>query len=254
VDVLDLEMLTDAPLSAAERNRIWLAMAHEVLMFDRLGVVAPQTTAGAAMLSLARTVADARGFRVAICELPPVDPAAPGVQSGRSPTRPEGEGGDSGGVADDPLERAAVRCWSRFAREVDALLVVPDAGLRPELVRRLNRTLRNFGVPAFALARELDADLGLTMALVASGIDLDDPQVALRFNGVLRGLRVHALNRQLANLPAVSADLGAFAELGIRPDPRLMTLVSRAIEPDLFIAPVVAVEPDGSAAVSTSDD
>ena len=114
-------------------------------------------------------------------------------------------------------------------------------------MRRLNRTLRSFGVPAFALARSLDTDLGLALALVASGVDLDDPQVALRFNGVLKGLRVSALNRKLTNLPAVSADLNAFAELGIRPDPRLLTLVSRAIEPAFLVTEQAAPPAAGAA-------
>jgi branched-chain amino acid transport system substrate-binding protein len=226
-DEPDLQTLTTARLSAAERNRIWLTLAHEILGFGRLGLVAPQTGAGSAAVGLARTLADARGFTVDICELPAPDEHAAEPLNAIELTRREREGIS----AADPVEQAAVRCWTRLARGSDALLVVPDSGIRPGLVRRLNRTLRSFGVPAFALAQSLDTDLGLTLALVASGVDLDDPQVALRFNGVLKGLRVSALNRKLTNLPAVSADLEAFAELGIRPDPRLLTLVSRAIEP-----------------------
>ena len=226
----DLEALTTARLSAAERNRIWLTLAHEILGFERLGLAAPRTGAGDAAVGLARTLADARGFTVDICELPAPDEHAAEPLNAIELTRREGEGSS----ADDPVEQAAVRCWTRLARGTDALLVVPDSGIRPGLVRRLNRTLRSFGVPAFALAQSLDTDLGLTLALVASGVDLDDPQVALLFNGVLKGVRVSALNRKLTNLPAVSADLDAFAELGIRPDPRLLTLVSRAIEPALL--------------------
>jgi ABC-type branched-subunit amino acid transport system substrate-binding protein len=235
----DLQTLTSARLSTAERNRIWLTLAHEILGFERLGLVAPRTSAGSAAVGLARTLADARGFTVDICELPTPDEQPP---SAIELTRQEREGIS----ADDAVEQAAVHCWTRLARDADAMLVVPDSGLRPGLVRRLNRTLRSFGVPAFALAQSLDADLGLTLALVASGVDLDDPQVALRFNGVLKGLRVSALNRQLTNLPAVSADLDAFAELGIRPDPRLLSLVSRAIEPALLTT-AQAAPPAGGA-------
>ena len=223
----DLQALTTARLSAAERTRIWYRLAHEVLGFQQLGLVAPQTGAGSAAAGLARSLADDLGFTVDICELPAPDAHAAEPLNAIELTRREREGIS----VDDPLEQAAVRCWTRLARSTDVLLVVPDSGLRPGLVRRLNRTLRSFGVPAFAVAQSLESDLGLTLALVATGIDLDDPQVALRFNGVLQGLRVSALNRKLTNLPAVSADLEAFAELGIRPDPRLLTLVSRAMQP-----------------------
>jgi hypothetical protein len=238
----DLQTLTTARLSAAERNRIWLTLAHEILGFERLGLVAPRTGAGSAAVGLVRTLADARGFTVDICELPAPDKHAAESLSAIELTRRE-RGGTAAG---DPLAQAAVRCWTRLARSTDAMLVVPDSGVQPGLVRRLNRTLRSFGVPAFALAQSLDTDLGLSLALVASGVDLDDPQVALRFNGVLKGLRVSALNRKLSNLPAVSADLDAFAELGIRPDPRLLSLVSRAIEPAFLTtrqaAPPAAVD------------
>jgi ABC-type branched-subunit amino acid transport system substrate-binding protein len=238
-DTIDLDALTTARLSAAERNRIWLALAHEVLGFERLGLVVPQTGAGSGAVGLVRSLADSRGFSVEICALP-----APDAAPGEPPSGPaQAERERPGQRAEGALEQAAVRCWSRLARTVDAMLVVPDAGLRPDLVRRLNRTLRDFRVPSFALAQALDADLGLTLALVASGVNLDDPRVALRFGGVLRGMQVSALNRKLANLPAVSADLKAFARLGIRPDPRLLTLVSRAIEPDFVASRSAAAAP-----------
>ncbi len=242
---LDFEALTDARLSAAERARIWLTLAHEILGFERLGLVAPQTGAGSAAVGLARTLGEARDFQVDICELPAPDAPAAEPLNAVELTRRE----LAGVAAAAPLEQAAVRCWTRLARSTDTLLVVPDSGLRPELVRRLNRTLRRFGVPAFALTQTLDTDLGLTLALIPSGVDLDDPQVALRFNGVLRGLRVNALNRKLNNLPAVGADLDAFAELGIRPDPRLLTLVSRVIEPG-----VPAAQPPMSPAADVDTD
>lgn len=247
----DLQLLSTARLSAAERSRIWLRLAHEILGFERLGLAAAQTGAGSAAVGLARSLAEERGFAVEICELP-----APGAHAGEPPSAIELTRREQASEAGDAaLEQAAVRCWTRLARSADALMVVPDSGLRPALVRRLNRTLRRFGVPAFAVAQRLDTDLGLTLALVASGVDLDDPQVALRFNGVLNGLRVGALNRKLTNLPTVSANLDAFAQLGIRPDPRLLTLVSHAIEPALdttATAALAAVQHDAADAADAA--
>lgn len=85
-------------------------------------------------------------------------------------------------------------------------------------------------MPSFTLADDLDTDLGLTLALVASGIDLDNPAVALRFNGLLNGLRVGELNRTLVNLPTISADLQALQQLGMRPAPGELVLISSALE------------------------
>lgn len=228
-DALSLKTLTGARLNRAERNRIWLTLAHEILRFKRLGLIIPQSASGSAAVSLARTLGDEIGFSVEVCKLPPRnDPAdqskdsAPNVHE--PPHSDHTESSEMG-----PLKLTGVRCWSALARTVDALLVPPETGLPPELVRRLNHTLRNFGVPSFTLAQSLEDDLGLTLALVASGVNLDNPQVAQRFNGVLKGLKVHTLNRKLTNLPMVSADFQAFAELGIQLDPRLLTLISRTM-------------------------
>jgi hypothetical protein len=117
-----------------------------------------------------------------------------------------------------------------WPNEVDALLIPPDLPLEPALVRRLNRTLRDFRVPSFTLSDRLEADLGLTLALVAAGIDLDDPAVALRFNGLLNGLRVGELNRMLVNLPTIRVDLQALQALGRRPEPEELVLISSVIE------------------------
>jgi branched-chain amino acid transport system substrate-binding protein len=255
-----VEMLTTARLSAADRNRIWLSLAHEILRFERLGLVVPQTTAGSAAVGLARSLSAALGFELEVCELPPGSPGAEdrlAAQNDRTAppeTTPTAEATATGneGSELEPHEEAAVRCWSRLARVADTVMLVPDNGLPEELVRRLNLALRDFQVPSFMLSSELPHDLGLTLALVGSGLDLDDPRFAVRFEGVLEGTSVNALNRKLNNLPAVSADLAAFAQIGISPDPRVLTLVSRAMEPE-FRAPNPPLPPADPEAASAAD-
>jgi hypothetical protein len=194
-------------------------------------VILPGTDAGAALGSLARSVGADRGFEVVTCELPaPLSEAVPEAPS---------EGDETAAAAPDDaaLEQAAVACWSQLARAIDALLIPSDLPLPPTLVRRLNRTLRDYGVASFTLTDALQADLGLTLALVASGIDLDDPAVALRFNGLLKGQRVGELNRRLANLPTISADLQALKALDRLPGAEELVLISSAID-----VPPAAVE------------
>lgn len=205
-DPYDLSALSQRRLSRARRNQIWLALARELLDFRRLGTVVPDTDAGAALASLARSVGADRGFTVQVCTLPP------GERQDRA-----------------AHEQAALACWSQLARAMDALLIPADLPLAPALVRRLNRTLRDYGVASFTLTDALEADLGLTLALVASGIDLDDPAVALRFNGLLKGQRIGELNRRLSNLPTISADLAALQALNRLPSAEELVVISASI-------------------------
>ncbi len=230
-DPFDLAALSERRLDRSRRNQIWLALAQEMLGFRRLGLVVPATESGRGAISLARGVGAVRDFETTACELPeaaaasapPADPKAPAPAPASEPVA-------APTAAQDDPRRTAMACWSRLAREADAVLIAPDLPLDPALVRRLNRILRDYRVPSFTLADDLDTDLGLTLALVASGIDLDNPAVALRFNGLLNGLRVGELNRTLVNLPTISADLQALQQLGMRPAPGELVLISSALE------------------------
>lgn len=259
---LDLAALSDRRMDRAMRNQIWLALAQELLEFKRLALVVQSTGEGDTTLALARQVAAQRGFDVVTCALPAVmDDAQRGVPQPEpergppdsppdmtaadpNPSRPAGspdareEPSRAWAISGaTPLEKAALTCWSRLARLADAMLVIPQNGLEPAYVKRLNRTLRQFGVPAFALSDSLEADYGLTVALVSSGVNLNDPSIGLRFQGVLKDMRVSDLHRKLVNLPTVSANLDALAELGIRPPLEELTVIARAIEPTILSPP-----------------
>ena len=240
-DPFDLAGLSERRLDRSRRDQIWLALAQDLLSFRRLGLVVPANDDGRAMISLARGVAAVRNFDILTCELPDGQDLAAASASPEQdqagppkPTTHSDQAAPPSPMAPPEVEepqRAAIGCWSRLAIDVEALLIPADLPLEPALVRRLNRALRDFGVPSFTLADTLEADLGLTLALVAAGIDLDDPAVALRFNGLLNGLRVGELNRQLVNLPTIWVDLQALEAIGMRPRPEELVLISAVIEP-----------------------
>jgi ABC-type branched-subunit amino acid transport system substrate-binding protein len=270
-DAFALEALSARRIQRSRRNQIWLALMQELLEFQRLGLVVPANETGDAMISLARTVGAARDFEIDSCrlagreeeaaEMPtdaapppggptasvepveaaPVDPGATAPAADEATSETADASPATGPAA---LERAAVACWSNFAKAVDAVLMPGDLEIDAALVRRLNRVLRDYGIPSFTLADELNVDLGLTIALVSSDIDLEEPGVALRFNGLLQGLRIGDLNRMLINLPTLSADLEALEELGIRPKLDELVLISSALNqrPDLDPGPASGPE------------
>ena len=236
----DLATLTRGYGGAIERDQAWLALAHEILEFDRLGlVISPALSHDVALVGLARSVARMRGFEVETCELPKQASESEGatLDEHGQPSDSTAKGPDAEADADAnwrvALEKAALRCYSRLARTVDSLFVVTDTSLTPSYLRRLNRTLLHFGVSTFALEESIEHDYGLTLALVSSGLDLRDPNVALRFNGLLHGMRVHELNQKISRLPSVSVDLEAARSLGLFTDPRELTLISGVLDSSL---------------------
>lgn len=199
-------------LSRVQRLHDWLSLVHEFLDFQQLGMVVMQTSKGDDAVSLAASVAEQRGFEIEPCLLPELS---------EQTTRESDEG-------QNLFERETIACYSKLARTVDALLVVPDDGLSELALRQLNRSLHAYGVPTFTLDEPLEFDYGLSLAVTASEIDLDDPNVSIRFDGVLKDMEVHDLNRKLANLPIISMDLAALEQ--IRPELHELTVISNVLE------------------------
>ena len=232
----ELGLITGERLGRSQRLRTWLGLAHAILGFQRVGVVVAQDATSQAALDLLRSVGRERGFEALPCRLPAPTAAPQATASpAASPTARAGEAGDAGEPAapaapEQRRAQALLACYSRLANQVDAVYVVPLPGLAPEYLGRLNRVLRQYRIPSFALEPERPEALALTLALVGSGVDLDDPAVAQLFEGTLTDMKVHDLNRILANLPSVQMDLEGLLALGRRPPPEVLTLVSRVTE------------------------
>lgn len=208
-----LELPGEEGGSIVDRNQFWLALTHAVLGYERLGVIALPTLHGSASASLARQVAASRGFELEICAV-----AAPSDET----TEEE---------RSTAIQRGALECYSALAPMVDVMFSPVDAGLSASEMRRLNRGLHAFQVPAVSIGNVLDADYGLTLAVVGSDLGLDDPSRAQRFDGLLNDVRIFDLSRRLADLPTIAVDFTALATLGRRLTPQQLSVVSRSLEP-----------------------
>lgn len=245
-DRKSLAALTRGYSGIPERDQAWLALAHEILEFDRLGLIAsPSLPRDAALIGLARSVARKRGFKVDVCELPIQEPKHGEETPNASGATIEGMDTNTDASERIGVEEATLNCYSRLARAVDSLFVVTDSGLDPSLIKRLNRALLLFNVSTFAFQDTIEHDYGLTLALVRSSLDLQDPKEALRFHGglkdVLNGVSVPDLNQRLSHLPSVAMDLVAARSLGLFTDPRELTSIkyvlnSSAPQPAISLA------------------
>ena len=101
--------LTRGYRGITERDQAWLALAHEILEFDRLGlVISPASAHDVALVGLARSVASKRGFEVETCELPVQEPKPGGEPLDAADATAEGM--DPNAVASEriALEKAAL--------------------------------------------------------------------------------------------------------------------------------------------------
>lgn len=199
--LLDSDALNDPRAGRLTRYRAWLALAQAVLEFERLGLVIAENDEGEALAGMAQAVGDELGFVVEIC---------------RIPDTPLTEQADeqSANAASGKVMKEALRCYSRLAVRIDAMLVTTETDLDPTYLRRLNVGLRAYSIPTFALLEELDEDYGLAMALISASTALDHGAQAQDLDGVLKDMRFYDLSRRLASMPAVRVDLSAFKDIG----------------------------------------
>jgi ABC-type branched-subunit amino acid transport system substrate-binding protein len=218
-----VQAYTDNLGAAGERQLKWLSIAHQMLGFNRLGLVARASErSGAAAIALARAGAARLGFELEVCEL-----------SEQSERQVVLRSLDSGDDAAETLTKRdeALACYSQLATRVDAVYVLTESGLDAGYLRQLNRGLRQFGVSSFALGDLAGSDYGLTLALQDREADFGKPSVAARFNGLLNGTAVSELARTISLLPVVAMNLKASQALGISPSPPALALVSQVLDP-----------------------
>ncbi len=198
-------------LSSNGDYEAWFALGHELLGFKRLGLVVANKELGQiAGLGLARTMAKQLGFEVEVCDLP---------------AEAQAEEADA-----QWLHRSVQQCYGRLARTIDALYVTGELGLSSSELKELNQALLTFGVASFAIG-DVDAKaLGLSLVVRATGLDLTEPSVQARFDGLLKGVTVREMSKIIAAVPALEVDIGAITQLGLRLPPRVLTLISDVIE------------------------
>ena len=224
-------------MASRERGLRWLAIAHRMLAFKRLGlVIQPSEIGAAAAVALARAGADRLGFELKVCEIPESTRAD---QSARGRTRLSSAGpapsndstvdaSNTGGV-----RTATLACYSRLASTVDAVYIHASIGVDAERLRQIARALRRMGVSSFAINSALDADSGLTLAVEGRNLDLKNPRVAASLNGLLNSTSVNALEREISAVPSLSLNLTAFDDLGLSPSPLGLALVSNLVDETL---------------------
>ena len=221
-------------MSSRERDLRWLAIAHRILAFKRLGLVVQASEMGAAeAVTLARAGAEKLGFELEVCEVPALDRSNSSAgghgqrySAGATPSKDSGVGtSDTGGAG-----AATLACYSRLASTVGAVYVHAGIDLDAGNLRRITGALRRMGVASFAINQALDADSGLTLAVEGRNLDLKDPSVAASLNGLLSSTSVHALEREIAAVPSLSLNLRAFHDLGLSPSPLGLALVSNLVD------------------------
>ncbi|MGB5733150.1 MAG: ABC transporter substrate-binding protein [Thiohalocapsa sp.] len=215
-----------------ERDLRWLAIAHRILGFKRLGlVVEPSDSGAAAAVTLARAGSERLGFEFEVCEIAEVGPPNESPGGLGTVSSPRASRSEDLSV-DTPNTRrahtATLACYHQLASTVDAVYV--HSGVDVGDLRQITGALRRMGVSSFAINDVLDADDGLTLALNGRSLALNGPSMATRLNGLMKPSLIPALEREISAVPSLSLNLRAFDDLGLSPSPLSLALVSNLVD------------------------
>lgn len=176
-----------------EHKTYLLDFAQEILQFKRIGIVYENTEEGrkASDYDLLKTVAEQKKLQLVSCEIAfsVLDSAA--------------------------AERAITACYGKLSLNVDAMLIPPYHGIDANLIKRLNRNLAFFKIPAISLDIA-NADNSISLALGkrsdVSVLGVDGMQA---YSSLLNGMKVHEFAVRMKNLPELSANLHELQRYGM---------------------------------------
>lgn len=175
-----------------EHNTYLLDFAQEILQFKRIGIIYENIEEGrkASGYDLLKAVAEQKNLQLVGCEITfsALDQAA--------------------------TERAITACYGKLSMTVDAMLIPPYHGIDANLIKRLNRNLAFFKIPAISLDIT-SADSSISLALGkrsdVSVLGVDGMQA---YSSLLNGMKVHEFAERMKNLPELSVNLEELQRYG----------------------------------------
>lgn len=197
-------------LHSDDLRTVQLDFLHEILQFQRLGVIYGAQKPGEEPDHVARIKAlgEKRGFRVDTCRI------ALSTSDRKQ------------------LEDVLLHCYGKLTTEIDALNIVGLEGVDKTTLVRLQTPLEDYKIPVLALQGDTDFDEGLAIRIgrLADRQDSHTDYYVNLFDGLLHEKEVFELAELLDNLPVLSVNLKLLNEYGLLRSGRLIGLA-----PDLYL-------------------
>lgn len=189
---------------------VQLDFLHEILQFQKLGVIYSESTVGELPDKVARMISlgKKRGFSVEACKVALPEPDL------------------------NKVERQLLDCYGKLSILVNALNVTGLPGVDKALVVRLQKPLAQYKIPVLAMQGDVDFDEGIAVKVdrLSSRVNLQNDYSLNLFNGILHNSKIYELAAKLNNLPILGVNLQVLNDYGLL---RSGTLVGLA--PDLYL-------------------
>ncbi len=178
-----------------DRYQLQLRLFHDIIGFDRLGIVYSDTREGRTYggVDAVEEVAQERGFDVISCDAP------------------------YAGLPLPEVEAEVIDCYDDIAGQVDAIYITVHRGINrdslPKIMQRINRSL----VPTFSMLGSSEVQRGVLMSIAQadfSHVGLFHAQTIAR---ILNGALPRALSQEWSAPPKIALNLAAAERIGFDP-------------------------------------
>lgn len=178
-----------------DRYQLQLRLFHDIIDFDRLGIVYSDTREGRTYggVDAVDEVAAERGFEVVSCDAP------------------------YAGLPQQEVEAGVVDCYDEIAGQVDAIYVTVHRGITedslPAIMGSINRNL----VPTFSMLGSSEVRRGVLMSIAQADFSHVGMFHAETIARILNGASPRALSQEWSGPPKIALNLAAAERIGFDP-------------------------------------
>lgn len=183
-----------------ERYERQLRLFHDIVGFQRLGVVYEDSAEGRTFAALPeiKKVAEERGFEVVECHAP------------------------FNNVSLKEAEAAVVKCYKEIAPKVDAVYLTVHRGANPKNLPNILQNLYEHKVPSFSMLGSNEVRLGALMSIAQAGFKYVGQFHADTMAKILNGAKPRDLNQKWQDPPKIAINLSVAELIGYDPPVDIM--------------------------------
>ena len=178
-----------------ENHKVYLLdLAHEMLQFDRIGIIYENTEEGkkAAHYDILKQAAKQKNFEVLECHIP------------------------FSFLKLDQIKRRLFDCYGKLSLDVDALFVSSYYDLDQTFIRYLHNSLRFYKIPSIAFSGRINPpDVSLLLGKRSDILPGNQGSMHL-YNDLLNGIKTHQFSESLSGLPEIIMNLDDLQDSKLR--------------------------------------
>lgn len=199
-----------------KRNERQLMVFHEMIGFQKLGVVYEDSLAGRsyAAIETIESLAETHDFKIVRCH-----------------TKSD--------ISDKELaEEGVIKCFKELAKKADAIYVTQQGGVNSRSIPRLVEITNNHKIPTFSQSGAREVSYGVLASLSRAGYKYVGRFHAETIAKVLNGARPNQLNQLYEEPPKIALNLKTAEIIGFDPPIVLMGAT------DEFFEEIIVAEPN----------